>query len=91
MTEQEWNFTLAAGLMEFRNVRLPKTAASEEDAANNPEEKEGMILERIYLFEELIRLVNDLFRIFLHVRIGSEWKDELSKIRDWVNKSVVSI
>lgn len=89
--EQEWSFTLAAGLMEFRNVRLPKTAVSEEDAVNNPEEKEGMLLERIYLFEELIRLVNDVFRLFLHVRIGSEWKKELSKIKDWVNKSVVSI
>jgi hypothetical protein len=88
--QQEWSFTLAAGLMEFRNVRLPKTAVSEGDAANNPEEKEGMILERIFLFEELIRLVNDLFRVFLHIRIGSQWREELSKIREWVSNSVVS-
>ena len=89
--QYEWSFTLAAGLMEFRNVRLPKTAATEADAANKKEEMEGMILERLYLFEELIRIVNDLFRIFLKVRIGSNWKDEVVKMRQWVNSSVAAI
>jgi hypothetical protein len=88
-TQHEWNFTLAAGLMEFRNVRLPKTAESEEDASNRREEAEGIILERIYLFEELIRIMNDLFRIFLQIRLGSEWNVELLKIRNWVRNSVV--
>jgi hypothetical protein len=89
--QYEWSFTLAAGMMEFRNVRLPKTAATEGDAANKKEEMEGMILERLYLFEELIRIVNALFRIFLQVRICSNWKDEVVKIRQWVNSSVASI
>lgn len=86
--EHEWNFTLAAALMEFRNVRLPKTAGTEGDGSNNPEETEGMILERMYLFEELIRLVNELFCMYLKIRVGDEWLDELHKIRQWVNSSV---
>ncbi len=86
--EHEWNFTLAAALMEFRNVRLPKTAGTEGDGGNNPEETEGMILERIYLFEELIRLVNELFLLYLKVRLGDAWREELEKIRQWVNRSV---
>ncbi len=86
--EQEWNFTLAAALMEFRNVKLPKTAGTESDVAENPEETEGMVLERIYLFEELVRLVNELFKVFLDVRLGETWRDELQKIRHWVNTSV---
>jgi hypothetical protein len=89
--QHEWNFTLAAALMEFRNVRLPKTAGTEEDPSNRKEEIEGMILERIYLFEELIRIVNELFRLFLLVRVGPEWKAELLKIRSWVGKSVVGM
>jgi len=87
--EHEWNFTLAAALMEFRNVRLPKTAGTEGDGGNNPEETEGMILERIYLFEELIRLVNELFVLYLKIRVGGDtWREELQKIRGWVNSSV---
>lgn len=86
--DQEWNFTLAAALMEFRNVKPPKTAGTEGDGSGNPEETEGMILERIFLFEELIRLVNELFLLFLKVRVSADWKDELMDIRSWVNSSV---
>ena len=81
------NFTLAAALFEFRNVRLPKTAATEQGLGNSDEEMEGMILERVFLFEELVRIVNDLFRMFLRVRISAEWSAELQSIRAWVQAS----
>ena len=83
----EWNVTLAAGLFEFRNVRLPKTAATEQGSGNSDEELEGMILERVFLFEELVRIVNDLFRMFLTVRVSGEWSAELQSIRTWVQAS----
>ncbi len=88
--EHEWNFTLAAAMMEFRSVRLPKTAGTEQGGSNDPEEIEGMILERMYLFEELIRIVNDLFRMFLEIRLGDGWREELQKIRQWIGKSVLT-
>jgi hypothetical protein len=49
-----------------------------------------MILERIYLFEELIKLVNELFRLFLNVRLGSEWQGELQKVRGWVSRATIA-
>ncbi len=86
--DYEYNFTLAAALMEFRNVKLPKTAGTEEGRTDNAEETEGMILERIFLFEELVRLVNALFRVFLEYRTGDGWQEELSKVRAWVHSTV---
>lgn len=85
----EFSFTLAGALMEYRNVRLPKTEATESDKSDNPEEVEGMILERLYLFEELTRLVNGLFRMFLEIRVSEFWHEELQKIRNWVDNSSV--
>ncbi len=84
--DHEWNVTLTATLMEFRSVRLPKTGDTEQ-GGNNPEELEGMVLERIFLFEELVRLVNDLFRLFLTIRVSDQWHDELLKIRAWVKRT----
>ena len=84
--DYEWNFTMAAALMEFRNVKLPKTGG-ESQGADNPEEREGMILERIHLFEELVRVVLELYRVFLELRVGEGWRDELLKIREWVGKA----
>lgn len=80
----EYGFTLAASLMEFRNVRLPKTEATESEKGGNREEVEGMILERIFLFEEMVRLVNELFSLFLTVRVSSSWHEELGRVRQWV-------
>ncbi len=82
----EYSFTLAGALMEYRNVRLPKTEATEHDGDENTEAVEGMILERIFLFEELMRIVNTLFGVFLKVRLDVGWRDELQKIRAWVAK-----
>ena len=81
----EWNVTLGAALFEFRNVRLPKTAATEQGGGNSEEETEGMILERVFLFEELVRIINDLFRLFLQVRLSEGWQAELQSIRGWVH------
>ena len=84
--DYEWNFTMAGALMEFRNVKLPKTGG-ESANSENPEEREGMVLERIFLFEELVRIVLELFRLFLETRVSPEWRDELLRVREWVNKA----
>ena len=67
-------------------MRLPKTENTENDTGDNPEEIEGMILERIYLFEELIKLVNGLFKMFLDVRLSASWQGELERVRAWVTR-----
>jgi hypothetical protein len=90
-SDYEYNFTLAAALMEFRSVRLPKTAETETDENGRPEEVEGMILERVYLFENLINTVNDLFRMFLEKRTGSGWPEELERVRIWVARATPTI
>lgn len=81
--DYEFNVTLTAATMEFRSVRLPKTAGAE--GGDDPDSLEGQILERIGLFEELTALVNELFRMFINIRGSSRWPEELVKIRSWVN------
>ena len=81
--DYEFSVTLTAATMEFRSVRLPKTAGTED--GDDPDSLEGQILERIGLFEELTALVNELFRMFINIRGSSRWPEELVKIRSWVN------
>lgn len=83
--DYEWNVTLGAGLFEYRNVRLPKTAATEKDQSHSDEETEGLILERIFLFEELVSTINELFRAFLLVRTSNNWPSELQALRAWIH------
>ncbi|HBI14036.1 MAG TPA: hypothetical protein DDY20_00670 [Desulfobulbaceae bacterium] len=85
--EHEFGVTLTAATLEFRNVRLPKTVAAGEEE-EGPEAREGQILERIGLFEELSSLVNDLFRMFIQVRASAQWPEELEKVRRWVHHGI---
>lgn len=85
--DYEYNVTLTASTMEFRNVRLPKTVGESEDD-NDPEALEGRILERISLFEQLLELVNDLFRLYIGVRASDRWPDELGRMRKWVHAGI---
>lgn len=85
--EYEFGVTLAAATLEFRNVRLPKTVAA-ADEGDEPAAREGQILERIGLFEELSSLVNDLFRLFIQARASAQWPAELEKVRRWVHQGI---
>ncbi len=85
INDYEYAVTLSGSLLEYRNVKLPKTENTE--VSDDPEEMEGMALERIFLTEELIKTIHQLFSMFLAVRIGDGWHDELTKIRSWIEKS----
>lgn len=83
----EYGLTLSGALMEFRNVRLPKTDETEQQDGGSVEEVEGRILERVFLFEDLVKIIHALFSMFLRVRIGDDWRQQLLKIREWVGET----
>jgi len=82
----EWNITLTAALLEFRNIKPPKTMSTAEEDAG-PDAVEGRILERVAMIEAAVHTVNDLFRMFLKVRVSADWTSEVSRVRNWMNKA----
>ena len=84
--EYEWFLTLKGSMLEFRNVKLPKTMAGAEES-DDPDAVEGRLLDRIGLLETATRTVDDLFRMFLEMRISSGWKEELDKLSTWIHKN----
>ena len=82
--EHEWFLTLKGSMLEFRNLRPPKTMNDSEES-NDPEAVEGRLLDRIGLLETATRTVDDLFHMFLKIRISDEWQEELEKVRKWIH------
>lgn len=83
--DHEWHLTLTATLFEFRSVKVPKSMTEAEEDLG-PGAAEGRMLDRIGMIEEISRTVNELFRMFLKVRIGADWEAEVAKIRTWVHR-----
>lgn len=84
--DYEWNLTVKGSMLELRSVKPPKSI----DGADESDELsavEGRILEKIGMYELVARTIDDLFRLFLKLRISpSAWESELGKIQAWVQK-----
>jgi hypothetical protein len=76
-----WQFTVKAESLHLTDVKTPATGPME-----NQTDLEGKILEKAYLYEELIGLVDNLYKTFLTERLSSDWNQRiLPKITDWIN------
>lgn len=83
----EWNLSLSGSLLEYRNVKPPRTMAT-ADESGDPEALEARLLDHMGIFETAVKTVDDLFRLFLKIRVDrSLWEKELSGIQAWVHKA----
>lgn len=77
---QEWTFTLKGESLSFASLKVPQTGPME-----TKEDIEGLVLEKIYLYEKSIDFLNRLFDLFLHLRAGVEWNQTIvPKMKQWI-------
>ena len=77
---QEYQFSLKGESLNISNLKLPETGAAE-----STEDMEGIIIEKIYLAQKAIGLVDALFTAFVKLRLSDHWRNEaLPAIRKWV-------
>ena len=84
--EYEWRLTLGATLFEYRNISLPRTVSPNEEAAD-PFAWEAKILERVGMSEEALHTIDELFRMFLHLRTGTDWPQERARLKAWIARA----
>jgi hypothetical protein len=77
---QEWKFTLKGENLSFSGLKVPETGPVE-----NKDDIEGFLLEKAYLYEKAIDLVNNLFNSFLKLRSTVEWNQRtVPAIKKWL-------
>jgi hypothetical protein len=77
---QEWKFTLKGENLSFSGLKVPETGPVE-----NKDDIEGFLLEKAYLYEKAIDLVNNLFNSFLKLRSTVEWNQRtVPAIKQWL-------
>lgn len=76
---QNWLFSLKGENLNISNLKLPETGPVE-----TPEDLEGVVIEKAYLLEKVIGLVNNLFSQFIKLRVSATWRNQtVSQIRKW--------
>lgn len=77
---QEWAFTVKAETLQIAGIRIPAVLSKEDD---------DQFYERMFLLEQLDKMVKSLFGQFIRLRLSEAWEgEELPKIRAWVAEEV---
>lgn len=80
---QTWEFSLKGESLNISNLKLPEIGPVETQ-----EDLEGVVLEKVYLIEKVIGLVNNLFTRFIHLRVSNTWQNQtMSLIRKWATSN----
>ncbi len=75
----QWQFSLKGENLNFSSLKLPETAAAEQS-----EDMEGIVMEKLYLYEKPFKFIDELYRVFIEVRLSEKWQPTMSLIKKWI-------
>lgn len=64
----EWRYTIRAESLHIVNLKTPNTGLME-----NEQDLEGALLERVYVYEKVVQLTENLFNDFIKLRVSDSW------------------
>lgn len=78
---ETWTVTLKAEDFGMSGLKTPKveTAKGKDD-----EDPDGAFLEKIYLMDRCLEMLDAGFARFLQVRLGPDWEDEAKGLASWI-------
>ena len=83
--ELMWQFTLKGESLNISSLSIPPTAAAESD-----EDMEGIVLEKIFLYDKALQLLEKLYAHFTQLRVSDTWPGkESTSIRKWIQSSEI--
>ena len=77
---QNWQFTIKGESLNLSSLSTPKIGLPE-----SPEDLEGFVIEKAYLYDKLTQFLEKIFAHFIKLRILNKWqKTELPLVRKWI-------
>lgn len=81
MDEDDWLVTVNAADFGLSGLKTPKIS-TKDDEGDDPDAK---FLEKIFLIERCVEMVDILFAHFLKLRMSRDWEEEAAKVKLWIN------
>jgi len=81
---EEFTVVVKASWLSFSGFRPPPSLPSD---STDSLEGEGLFMEKMYLLEHFLDIVDELFEFFLKLRLSDTWDArELPAIREWIRR-----
>lgn len=75
-----FQFTLRAEDFSFSALKTPKIEKTDDDP-------DAMVLEKFFLIEQPLRILEDLYSSFIRLRLSPAWNEEVPQIQAWMTRS----
>lgn len=83
--ELMWQFTLKGESLSISTLSIPPTGSAESD-----EDIEGVVLEKLFLYDKAMQLLEKLYSHFAKLRLSETWHSkESSRVRKWIQSSEI--
>lgn len=80
VNNNEYRFTVKGESFHVTQLKTPETGA-----VQNSEDMEGALLEKIYLYEIALQIMENMFKKFIFIRISDSWNTEtVASIKEWI-------
>ncbi len=76
-----WQVGLKAEDFSCNGLRTPKIEKESDD-----DDPDAFLLEKIYLMEVCLELLDGLYMHFINLRLSAAWKEEVQRIHEWMTK-----
>lgn len=81
--ELSWQFTLKGESLNISSLNIPNTGLPESD-----ENLEGFVLEKIFLYDKILNLLENIFTHFVKIRLSTRWQNKMvPEIRNWIQSA----
>ena len=81
--ELSWQFWLKGESLNFSGLNMPDTGAPESE-----EDLEGAVLEKIYLYEKLVKVFENIYNHFIKLRLSDTWNTKtIPEIGTWIKST----
>ncbi|MCH5276297.1 MAG: hypothetical protein J1E80_00515 [Desulfovibrionaceae bacterium] len=78
-----WQVTLKAEDLGLGSLRTPAIARNDEG-----DDPDALFLEKMYLIESSLDMLDDLYRQFLELRLAPAWEAEAAAVADWMRHDI---
>ncbi|MHB8769523.1 MAG: recombination-associated protein RdgC [Syntrophales bacterium] len=76
----EWEFTFKADRFHFQSLKLPTLPENDGEEVD----REGQLLERVYLIEQAAGMMDLLFGSYREIRSSGAWAAEQTRMQRWI-------
>ena len=79
MGDNQWRFVLDSLWLNFKTFKTPKVMQDKKD------DPDGLFYEKMFLIEEAVSAMDEIYAEFLELRLSPEWSgEELPKLSRWI-------